>query len=298
MGLEELRHQQGGVVTYAQARAAGISAGRLRTDHVRVASGVYVPRHVHDAQDEAARTAGLVCAARLTSTVDLIAVGRTAAAIHGLPVLGRPPVRPQLVERKDLRPRHHGTSRAVDDGEVVTVHGAPVTDLARTAVDVARSRDLAHGVVTADAALARGVERAELERVLAACARWPGVTAARTAVAFADGRAESALESVSRVRFHEHGLLAPELQVVLHDSDGVIGRVDHYWAAFRVVGEADGALKYLRPEDLFAEKRREDRLRDAGWQVVRWTWDEALLRPAVVMGRVRRAFVRGGQQAA
>lgn len=298
MDLEELRREQGGVVTYGQARTAGVPVSRLRTDHVRIASGVYVPRRVHDAQDQAERTAALVCASRLTSAVDLVAVGRTAAVIHGLPVLGRLPAHPQLVERKHLRPRHHGASRAIDDSEVVTLHGAPVTDLARTAVDVARCPDLARGVVTADAVLARGVERAELERVLAACGRWPGVAAARTAVAFADGRAESALESLSRVRFHQHGLPAPELQVVLHDLDGVIGRVDHYWAEFRVVGEADGALKYLRPEDLFAEKRREDRLRDAGSDVVRWTWDEALGRPAVVVGRLLRAFVRAVGRAA
>lgn len=298
MDLEQLRREQGGVVSFQQARAAGVPRSRLRADHVRIASGVYVPRHVHEAQGEAERTAALVCAARLTSEVDLVAVGRTAAAVHGLPVLGRPPGCPQLVERKHLRPRHHGASRIVDEDDVVVVHGAPVTTLARTAVDVARTRDLARGVVTADGALARGVERDELERVLAGCGRWPGVTAARTAVAFADGRAESALESLSRVRFHEHGLPAPELQVVLFDEDGAIGRVDHYWAAVRVVGEADGALKYARQEDLFAEKRREDRLRDARHEVVRWTWDEALRRPAVVVGRLLRAFARGQRHAA
>jgi hypothetical protein len=46
------------------------------------------------------------------------------------------------------------------------------------------------------------------------------------------------------------------------------------------------------PGDLvFAEKRREDALRDLGFQVVRWTWDE-LWPFDEVIDRIRRAFAR------
>ena len=43
---------------------------------------------------------------------------------------------------------------------------------------------------------------------------------------------------------------------------------------------------------LVAEKRREDALRDAGWQVVRWIWSE-LYRPSELLERLDRAFARG-----
>ena len=115
--------------------------------------------------------------------------------------------------------------------------------------------------------------------------RWSGVQHAREATGFADRRAESPLESLGRWRFAEHGLPPPDLQAWLGDDVEAFARVDHHWKAHRTVAEADGALKYARPVDLFEEKRREDRLRDAGYEVVRYTWDEALLRPEVLAAR-------------
>ena len=51
------------------------------------------------------------------------------------------------------------------------------------------------------------------------------------------------------------------------------------------------------PEQALAEeKRREDRLRDLGWQVVRWVWAE-LFEPAAMLDRLHRAFARGRRAA-
>ena len=117
---------------------------------------------------------------------------------------------------------------------------------------------------------------------------------ARHYVAFADGRAESGLESVGRWRMHQAQLPPPELQVVLRDADGVIGRVDFHWKAYRTVGEADGSSKYRSADGtadfaaLRQEKLREDRLRDCGEEVFRFTWDEAVRRPVVLEQRARR----------
>ena len=66
-----------------------------------------------------------------------------------------------------------------------------------------------------------------------------------------------------------------------------------------VTGEFDGRVKYgrlLKPgqspgDAVFAEKQREDALRDLGFQVVRWTWDD-LESPAQVVDRIRRAIAR------
>ena len=67
----------------------------------------------------------------------------------------------------------------------------------------------------------------------------------------------------------------------------------------RTIGEFDGKIKYGRMlksgqaiEDvLFAEKRREDALRDLGWQIVRWLWAD-LYRRGVIRDRVLRALAR------
>jgi hypothetical protein len=105
---------------------------------------------------------------------------------------------------------------------------------------------------------------------------------------------------VSRVRLHEEGLPVPELQQDIYGQDGrFVARVDFCWNEQRTIGEFDGKIKYgrlLKPgqsiEDvLFEEKRREDALRDLGWQIVRWLWSD-LYRPGVIKDRVVRAFAR------
>ena len=81
------------------------------------------------------------------------------------------------------------------------------------------------------------------------------------------------------------------------DVDGPIGRTDFLWAATcgrsarptasASTGLHDGTADFAA---LRAEKLREDRLRDAGWEVFRFTWDEAVHRPVVIEQRARRAF--------
>ncbi|WP_158865627.1 hypothetical protein [Leifsonia sp. AG29] len=100
-------------------------------------------------------------------------------------------------------------------------------------------------------------------------------------IGFADGRADSPLESVSRVSMHAAGVPQPALQLPFSDGNGLIGVVDFAWPEARVIGEADGDVKYLdsamragRSADrvVLDEKVREDRLRALGWRVVRWRW--------------------------
>ncbi|MCW2614617.1 MAG: hypothetical protein JWN08_1611 [Frankiales bacterium] len=230
---------------------------------------------------------------------DEVATGLTAAAAHGLPFLGRLPVQPRLSLPREVgeRPREDRPRSWLPDEEVTSVDGLPVSTIARTVVDVARTRPFAFAVVTADAALARGATRDELAVVLERCRRWPGSRSARRVVEFADALSESALESLGRARFEEAGLPRPELRVELSDADRLV-RVDHRWARSRTVAEADGLLKYDSPDVLRKEKLREDWLRDRGEQVVRYVWDEALRRPDVIVDRLRRAFLRSTWRAA
>ncbi|HLH57633.1 MAG TPA: DUF559 domain-containing protein, partial [Streptosporangiaceae bacterium] len=159
---------------------------------------------------------------------------------------------------------------------------------------LARMGTFVEGVVVADSALRAGKTTAgEMAGVIAECGSWPGVRRARQVVEFSDGRSESALESVGRVAFHEQGLPAPELQVwVGADELGTIGRADYLWAEHRTIAEADGALKYADPGRAVAQLQRDARLRDAGFEVVHFTWDEVTMAPWQVAARVRAAFGR------
>jgi len=112
-------------------------------------------------------------------------------------------------------------------------------------------------------------------------------------VAFADGRAESVLESISRVAFDELGLPPPGLQAWVGDEDEIIGRADFLWRAYRTVGEADGAVKYADPARAMAQLERDARLRAAGFEVVHFTWREITRTPEQVAATIRTAFRRG-----
>jgi very-short-patch-repair endonuclease len=84
----------------------------------------------------------------------------------------------------------------------------------------------------------------------------------------------------------------PELQVWLGDDAGTIGRVDFLWRKAGVVGEADGRVKYT-DSALWQEKLRQERLEDAGYGVLRWTWAQAHAPDEIFRARVLQAFSRG-----
>lgn len=65
-------------------------------------------------------------------------------------------------------------------------------------------------------------------------------------------------------------------QVDIHDAQGFVGRVD-FLVGERVIVEFDGMVKYGGADGrraLQAEKAREDRLRAAGYVVVRLVWSD------------------------
>lgn len=161
-----------------------------------------------------------------------------------------------------------------------------VSGPARTIVDLAREHGMETAVVAADAALRTGLtSTAALQRTLAATATWPGWAAAVAAVVATDGRAESPLESLSRLRLARTSLP----QVPIFDEHGAfLGRVDFYWDG--VVGEADGLTKYDQgPHVLRREKRRQDALDRTGLKVVRWGMQD-LPRFELVEGWLWRAI--------
>jgi hypothetical protein len=183
------------------------------------------------------------------------------------------------------------------DDDVVVIDGVRATSAARTVLDCARIMPFVDAVVLADAALQRMSTSPEgLSRAVEQQSGWPGAPAARRVVAFADGRAETPGESVSRVVFVELGLPRPELQVTLEGADGSVYRTDFYWEAYRTVGEFDGAVKYRGDggaDVVFAEKIREDGLRDAGNEVFRWVWRDLYQGRAELARRANRALARG-----
>jgi hypothetical protein len=226
----------------------------------------------------------------------------SAALMHGLDLIGGRSARLITVTRSTReagsRSGRSGIrvhAAGLPASHLVVKDGVALTSVARTVVDLARTRSFADGVVVADSALRAGKTTVtEINDVIADCERWPGVKRARRVAAFTDGRSESALESIGRVAFHEHGLPAPELQVWVGSGElGVIGRADFLWRDHRTIAEADGALKYADPGRAIGQLNRDAQLRDAGFEVVHFTWQEVTMTPWQVIERIRAAFRSG-----
>ncbi|MDT4918574.1 MAG: hypothetical protein QOH89_3274 [Pseudonocardiales bacterium] len=191
---------------------------------------------------------------------------------------------------------HRATLR---ETECVTRDGYRITAPARTVFDIAREFGVDAGVVAADFVLHNELaSAAELDEAFELCRTWPGRRAARITLLGADSRAESPLESLSRLRIASSHLPAPTPQQEICDSDGrFLGRCDFYWDEFGVFGEVDGALKYRDGDPgaiVAAERQRHALLEGTGLIGVRWGWPDLYTFDDVTR-RLTIAFARGAR---
>ena len=285
--------------------ARGISPERIKTlirrgTLIRVGRGWYVTARTGTAfqghpDGPHLLSAGAVLAG---SGPDLVASHTTAARIHGLDLLDRPGETVTVTRApgngsRRSKQRVRLRVAAVPASQVTARYGLRVTTVARTVIDVARTSSFRAGVVTADSALrTKQTSNEELRAILAMCSRWPGVTQATAVVDFADMLSESALESIARVVFRESGLPPPQLQAWV-GGDERIGRVDFLWKQFNTIVEVDGALKYADPDRARQQLRRDAKLRQAGFEVLHFTWWEITQTPENVAASIQAAFARG-----
>lgn len=270
--------------TLAEALASGLTIDQIR---FRVESGRWetVGRGAYRRTDWASGEADRFERERREHEHRAIAAARrnpdsmigyeSASVVHRVP-LWRPT--PHLVTLIAPSTRWSGRRRTVVIRRLdvpptdVTFVGAPITTPARTWVDIARTCPLADALAAGDAGLRAGIFTiADLRDSLERAAGARGHHRARLAIAYLDPVRETPGESASWAYFVNHAIKLPSCQVELHDRGGrFIGRPDFWWEGVRLVGEFDGRGKYGGSEDLYAEKRREDDLRNAGHRVIRW----------------------------
>ena len=263
---------------------------------VRVARGVYATLAEWNSLRETDRYLAVVHAIANTRRTSPIISHWSAAALHGLPVIGSWPstVHMTVPPTSGSRSRHQVTrhSLTLDDDEVVQISGLRVTSLARTIIDIAACGSFSSAVIMADHALhvdrfgrhQPGCTLDELVRQWQRRIPFGGFARARDVIDFATELSGSALESLSRANMELMGFPRPQLQVPFFDHRGLIGYADFFWPEFSLIGEADGDIKYLDPafrnsmsaeQVLLAQSKREDRLRALGHRVTRWDWNTA-----------------------
>jgi len=279
--LSTLAREQGFVVAPGQLEVCGVSRQQARS---RVARGTWcaplygavAPVDVRDADPFVVRRRrhALAMAAGVLRHADHVGSGRSAAIAHGLPTYSVPS-RPELTDAEPTglgrRSGAHLFGATLTFDEVTNWYGAPIVTPARALVDLAR-HDRRDAIMAVDAAFReRLVTLAELDTALGLAAGWPGIRQAREVLALADGRSESPLESLTRLRLIEDGFPPPELQVWFGPY-----RADLVIEEWRLIIEVDGLGKYTDAE-IRREKRREQRLRAFGYRVERVTWDDIVL---------------------
>jgi very-short-patch-repair endonuclease len=301
-------------VTRNVVRSA-LASGRV----VQLTRGVFIAAEAVSADAEGLHLQRAMAHQVRRSTA--IASHRTAALAWGLAldqpaeaatgpasfiVPGRPDVRSVagegfVVAVRDLPPEHR----------IAHPSGLLVTSLARTAVDVgAVEPSMPAALVAVDAAARRLLIDAVGERRVRAHYTRPHSLAAAVSplreaaehaatqftrrrlqevLALVDPRRESPLESFSFGQMVLHGLPLPQLQVRIRTPEGDV-YPDFLWEEAMVIGEADGMAKYRTPEDLRAEKWRQEVLEQLGYRVVRWGDREIRRSPSQVMGRAAAAL--------
>jgi hypothetical protein len=285
------------------------ASGRWR----RLRRGIYI------AADDLARAESNGQRHQLDCLAVLLAVDRPSAAIShrsaarlwGFPLRRRPE---DVVFLTDPTHGHDGrgfhvTRAPLDPREVSNRGPFRLTTAARTLIDVAREEPLEDAVIAMDAALlTRRVTAQELRTAAARATTWRGGRRASRAVALADGRAESPLETRGRLRIVGAALPIPGLQVEIRAAGRLVGVVDAWYEEAAVAVEFDGRVKYTDPwrgrtpdRVLWDEKRREDELRSLDIRIVRiadadlnsprWPGVEARLRELLaVPGPALRRF--------
>jgi very-short-patch-repair endonuclease len=224
----------------------------------------------------------------------------TAAALWGLPLreqhLGAVHVSRVTGRRGNAKSGtvHHVHAREVAEDDTDEQAGMSCTSPVRTVLDCARLLDEDWGVAIADAALHTGiVSRGELVDRAALELNCRGAGRARRLPLLTSALAESPGESLLRRRLNRMGL-TPREQVEIGGD-----RVD-FLVGDRLVVEFDGRGKYeLRGDPAaahWAEKLRNDRLVELGYEVLHVTWAD-LWDEAALAHRIARSFRRAQARA-
>lgn len=225
------------------------------------------------------------------------AVLATAAELHGIGGFSRTGAIHVALPGRAARPARHKEPAVVlhqleHPAEAVTmIRDVPVATAVRTVADLILRERRYPAVALLDSALNRKViSEEDLLSIPTLIRGRRGAVAARGYLAEANGLAQSPLETRTRLRCVDGGVRPDALQIEVRDSDGyLLGIGDLGWRGARVIAEADGTAPHAAPNALFNDRRRQNRLTNAGWTVLRFTWSDTLT-PDYIPTTVRRAL--------
>lgn len=285
---------QHGVVSRGQLLDARIASSTIDD---RVASGELVKLHrgVYAAGHAHLRPNGYRLAAVLATGPGAVLSHRDAAALHGLRDGGgtRIDVSTPAQRRSTKRIRVYGR-RALDARDISTVEGIPVTTVARTLVDL--------GEVLAHQALVKVCSEAERQRILDVTSIENALERRRGRRGPATAKLRAVLEDLgchgtTLTRSPLEDRLLPLLDAHDLPRPATNAYVEGYewdavWARARLAVELDGWDAHKTRRAFQHDRTKANALANAGWTVLRFTHDDLVRRPEVVVASVRAQLSR------
>jgi Protein of unknown function (DUF559)/Transcriptional regulator, AbiEi antitoxin len=276
MAIARLAERQHGVVSLPQLKRLGLGSDAVGK---RVATGrlTRIHRAVYAVGHARLTKRGHWMAAVLAYGANAALSHRSAGALQGIRPDNRANVDVTLRSRS-ARPRpgidvHASTT--LTEADLIALDGIPCTTLPRTLLDLAE--------VVPRRALVKAVDQAEVLRIF-------DLRAFEEVLSRANGRRGAAilarvlagytgptltqgeLEEIFLALCRAAGLPEPEVNVWVTLDEGVAYKADFLWRTARLIVETDGWGSHGTRQAFEDDRRRDRRLRLAGWTVVRFTW--------------------------
>lgn len=167
------------------------------------------------------------------------------------------------------------------------VGGRLATAPAWTAIEVARQLPRPRALAALDAALHTGrCTREELESAVREQAGRRGIVAVRELLKYADGRAESGMESEARLVMIDYAVPAPELQYEIRGRDGKLWRVDFAWPEHRVAAEYESVERHAGRAEMVRDRKRLASIQEVSWTLIPIVVDDVRRTPQRLAERI------------
>ena len=208
---------------------------------------------------------------------DLMFTGHSACVLRGIPRLGKSEIRPHCISEKTKGSDFICWRHGLRDSNATRINGLLVASPARTICDLAKYDSISSLLVSINHCLCKSLftkEQLSYELEMSPGKKWQ--SSIKRLLKVATGKCESPLETLAWIKIYRAGFILPEQQVNIYGNHSLIGRVDMYWKLLnrKIILELDGKVKYTDGKDIFAEKKREDNLREKGYEVIRATWKD------------------------
>ena len=264
-----------------------VAAGRMH----RVHQGVYAVGHSLLSRQGVSMAAALACGPRAVIS------HRSAAALWGIRPCARTRIDVTAPHRRGRIPcgidaHRDGMLRPQDRTAVDEI---PCTTLARTLLDLAavvRPDELRKAITQAE--VRRVFDLVALQEVIARSRGRRGVARLRTAIVEHDPREERSRGELERefLAFCRAAALPPpEVNVPLH-IEGRQLEADFLWRDAGLIVETDDRRSHFTIAAFESDRRRDQRLKIAGWEVIRCTWHQVIDDPHELAQAIRSLIHR------